>query len=81
MGLGEQNRKREEALHAIEMVHREREHAAETEKLKLHGKLTENMEEMNKRLLTKELKLKEEMQDKYQQLEKVRHKRMLSLSS
>ncbi|KAK7490868.1 hypothetical protein BaRGS_00017924, partial [Batillaria attramentaria] len=71
MALGEQNRKREEAMHAMDMIHREREHAAETEKLKLQSKLTENMEEMNKRLLTKEIKLREEIQEKHLQLEKV----------
>lgn len=71
MALSEQNRKREEAMHAMDMIHREREHAAETEKLKLHSKLTETMDEMNKRLLTKEIKLREEIQEKHLQLEKV----------
>ncbi|XP_076458834.1 uncharacterized protein LOC143292443 isoform X2 [Babylonia areolata] len=69
--LGEQNRKREEAMHAMDMIHREKEHTAETEKLKLHSRLTENLDEMNKRLLTKEIKLREEMQQKQQQMEKV----------
>ena len=72
LALGEQNRKREEAMHAMDMIHREKEHTAETEKLKLQSKITEDMDEMNKRVLTKEIKLREEIQDKHQQLEKVR---------
>ena len=78
MALAEQNRKREEAMHAMDMIHREREHAAETEKIKLQSKLTESIEEMNKRLLTKEIKLREEIQEKYQHLEKVRARRQCS---
>ncbi|XP_076458630.1 coiled-coil domain-containing protein 154-like isoform X2 [Babylonia areolata] len=70
MGLGEQNRKREEAVHAMDMAQKERERAAETEKLRLQSKLSENIEEMNKRLLNKEVKLREEIQEKYQQQEK-----------
>ncbi|KAK7112233.1 hypothetical protein V1264_011715 [Littorina saxatilis] len=71
MALGEQNRKREEAMHALDMISREREHAADQEKIRLANKLTENLEEINKRLINKEIKLREEIQDKYQQLEKV----------
>lgn len=71
-GIAEQNRKREEALHAMDMIHREKEHSAENEKLKLAGRMTESVEEVNKRLLTKEIKLREELQGKYTQLERVR---------
>ncbi|KAL8561223.1 hypothetical protein ACOMHN_024479 [Nucella lapillus] len=71
MALGEQHRKREESMHALDMIHREKEHSSETDKLKLQSRLTENLDEMNKRLLTKEIKLREEMQQKQQQLEKV----------
>ncbi|KAL8566126.1 hypothetical protein ACOMHN_005102 [Nucella lapillus] len=70
LALGEQNRKREEAIHSMDMAQKERERAAETEKLRLQGKLTESMDEVNKCLITKDLKLREEMQDKHQQLEK-----------
>ncbi|XP_012944188.1 mediator of RNA polymerase II transcription subunit 12 [Aplysia californica] len=69
--LGEQNRKREEAMHAMDMIHREKEHSAENEKLRLQGKLTETVEEVNKRLLTKEIKLREELQEKFNHLEKM----------
>ncbi|GFS01040.1 neurofilament heavy polypeptide-like isoform X5 [Elysia marginata] len=46
--ISEQNRKREESLHALDMLHREKEHAAENEKLKLQGRMTETVEEVNK---------------------------------
>lgn len=71
MALGEQNRKREEAMHAMDMINREREHAMETDKMKLLSKMTENTDEISKRLLTKEIRLREEMQEKSMHLEKV----------
>lgn len=71
MAIAEQARKREEAMHALDMIHREKEHSAETEKLKLQSRMTELVEEMNKRVLNKEIKLREEIQDKYMQMEKV----------
>ncbi|XP_050391480.1 coiled-coil domain-containing protein 154 isoform X2 [Patella vulgata] len=70
-GLADQSRKREEAIHSLDMLQREKEHEVETEKLRLEGKLTESVEDVNKRLLTKEMKLREELQDKFLQLEKV----------
>ncbi|CAL1541583.1 unnamed protein product [Lymnaea stagnalis] len=69
--LAEQNRKREEAMHAMDMIQRDREHWSENEKLKLQGKITETMEDVNKRLLNKEIKLREELQEKYKQLERL----------
>lgn len=69
--LADQNRKREEAMHAMDMIHREKEHSAENDKLRLQGKLTETMEELNKRMLTKEIKLREELQEKCTHLERV----------
>ncbi|XP_025105725.1 coiled-coil domain-containing protein 154-like isoform X2 [Pomacea canaliculata] len=71
MAIAEQARKREEAMHALDMIHREKEHSAETEKLKLQSRVTELVEEMNKRVLNKEIKLREEIQDKYMQMEKL----------
>ncbi|CAG5124920.1 unnamed protein product, partial [Candidula unifasciata] len=68
--LADQARKRDEAMHVLDMTHREKEHSLENEKLRLQGKLTETVEEMNQRLLNKEMKLREELQEKYVQLEK-----------
>lgn len=69
--IAEQNRKREESIHALDVIQREKEHASDTDKLRLQSKINENLEEFNKKLLTKEIKLREEIQDKYIQLEKV----------
>ncbi|GFO32100.1 neurofilament heavy polypeptide-like isoform x5, partial [Plakobranchus ocellatus] len=69
--IAEQNRKREESLHALDMMHREKEHAAENEKLRLQGRMSETVEEVNKRMLAKEIKLREELQEKYSQLERI----------
>ncbi|XP_059170731.1 putative leucine-rich repeat-containing protein DDB_G0290503 isoform X2 [Physella acuta] len=69
--LSEQNRKREEAMHAMDMIQREKEHLSENEKIKLQGRITESVDEVNKRLLTKEIKLREELQDKYKQMERL----------
>ncbi|XP_041365029.1 coiled-coil domain-containing protein 154-like isoform X3 [Gigantopelta aegis] len=68
--IGEQNRKREESMHALDMIAREREHVAEGERLKLQAQLAETIEDVNKKILTKEIKLREEIQDKSLQLEK-----------
>ncbi|XP_052263320.1 ninein-like isoform X2 [Dreissena polymorpha] len=69
--LGEQARKREENMHTVDMVLREKEHAAQAEKLQLNSKLSGTVEDVNKRLTAKEMKLKDEIQAKYQQLEKI----------
>ncbi|XP_055878046.1 putative leucine-rich repeat-containing protein DDB_G0290503 isoform X4 [Biomphalaria glabrata] len=71
--LSEQNRKREEALHSMDMMQREKERLSENEKYKIQGKLSETVEEVNKKLLNKEIKLREELQEKYQQLERLIH--------
>ncbi|KAF6031395.1 CCDC154 [Bugula neritina] len=44
-GLAEQTRKREEAMHALDVVQREREHAAENERIKLQSRIAEIAEE------------------------------------
>ena len=67
----EQNRKREEALHALDVIQREREHAAEHERIKLQGKIAEIAEEVSKKILQKEIKLRQESQDKFAALETV----------
>ena len=58
-------------MHALDMIAREREHVAESERLKLQAQLAEMVEDVNKKILTKEIKLREEIQDKSLQLEKV----------
>ncbi len=69
--VAEQNRKREEAMHALEVVQREREHAADTERLRMQSKIAEMAEEVGKKILQKELMLREENQSKFSQLEQV----------
>ena len=69
--IAEQNRRREEALHALEVVAREKEHAAESERIKLQGKIAEVAEEVSKKILQKEMKLREENYSKFAQLEQV----------
>lgn len=70
-GLAEQTRKREEAMHALDVVQREREHAAENERIKLQSKIAEIAEEVSKKILHKEIKLREEATDKFSKIEKV----------
>lgn len=58
-------------MHTVDMVLREKEHAAAADKLQMTSKVTDTVEDMNKRLLAKEMKIREEIQAKYLQLEKV----------
>ena len=69
--LSEQTRKREENMHTVDMVLREKDHAAQAERLQINAKVTDTMEDVNKKLLTKEMKIREDIQAKYLQLEKV----------
>ena len=70
-GIQEQSRKREEALHAFETTQREKDHSSDIEKTKLQGKIQEIAEEVSKKILMKEIKLREELQARYAQLEAV----------
>ncbi|XP_046569599.1 coiled-coil domain-containing protein 154-like [Haliotis rubra] len=72
--IAEQNRKREESMHALDMIAREKEHQAESERMKQQAKIGESFEDINKRVLNKEIKLREEVQDKHVQLEKLLQK-------
>ena len=67
----EQNRKRDETTHALDVVQREREHAADNERLKMQGKIAEIAEEVSRKILTKEIRLREEAQQKFGNIEKV----------
>lgn len=69
--LAEQARKREENMHALNVVQREKEHAAESERIKLQSKIAEIAEEVSKKILQKEMKLREESQHKFAQVEQV----------
>jgi len=69
--ISEQSRKREENMHSVDMVLREKEHAAQAERLQLTTKMGTTVEDVNKRLTAKEMKIREEIQAKYLQLEKV----------
>lgn len=69
--LAQQNTKRDEFLHSRDLMQREKEHEANTERLKLQNKMAEMVEEVSRKILAKEMKLREEAQEKYLQLEKV----------
>ena len=69
--VGEQNRRREEAIMAVEAAHRERERLAEFDQSKLEAKIMDVSEEMNRKLLQRELKIRDENDAKYSQIEKV----------
>ena len=69
--IAEQTRRREEHMHALDVMQREKEHAAETERLRLQSKIAEIAEEVSKKILQKEIKLREEHQSKYSQIEQV----------
>lgn len=69
--ISEQNRKREESMHALDMIAREKEHKTESDRMKQQAKVAETLEDINKKILNKEIKLREEIQDKHVQLEKV----------
>ena len=68
----EQSRKRDETVHTIDVVQREREHAADNERLKMQGKIAEIAEEVSRKILSKEIRLREEAQQKFGNIEKVR---------
>ena len=53
-------------------MQREKEHAAETERIRLQSKIAEIAEEVSKKILQKEMKLREESSGKYSELEQVR---------
>ena len=72
--LHEGVRKRDETVHALDVVQREREHAADNERLKMQGKIAEIAEEVSRKILTKEIRLREEAQQKFGNIEKVRIK-------
>ncbi|XP_077980786.1 uncharacterized protein LOC144435997 isoform X2 [Glandiceps talaboti] len=69
----EQSRKRDEAMHALDVIQREREHAADNERLKMQGKIAEIAEEVSKKILHKEIRLREEAQQKFANIEKYLH--------
>ena len=70
--LAEQTRRREEAMHALSLIQREKDHAAEAERIKLQSKIAETAEEVSKKILQKEIKLREESQQKFALVEQVR---------
>ncbi|XP_077980294.1 uncharacterized protein LOC144435582 [Glandiceps talaboti] len=71
--IHDQGRKREEAIHALDAKQRDREHAANNERLKLQGKLAETAEELNKNITNKEIRIREEMQQKFGSIEQIVH--------
>jgi len=52
-------------------MNREREHNSEKEKIQLQSKIAEIAEEVGKKILQRELKLREDTRQKFSQLEQV----------
>lgn len=69
--LNDANRKRDESMHSVDMLLREKEHVSAAERMTLTTKVADTVEDVNKKLLTKEIKMREEMQDRYLGLERV----------
>lgn len=69
--LSEANRRRDEGMHTMDILLREKDHANQADKLNLTSKVADTVEDVNKRLLSKEIKMREEMQERYLQLERV----------
>lgn len=72
--LSEANRRRDEGMHTMDIILREKDHANQADKLNLTSKVADTVEDVNKRLLSKEIKMREEMQERYLQLERVSFK-------
>ena len=62
-------------MHTMDILLREKDHANQADKLNLTSKVADTVEDVNKRLLSKEIKMREEMQERYLQLERVGGKR------
>ncbi|KAK2166877.1 hypothetical protein LSH36_34g07043, partial [Paralvinella palmiformis] len=67
--IREQSRKSDEAINAMDAMNREREHNSEKEKIQLQSKIAEIAEEVGKKILQRELKLREDTRQKFSQLE------------
>ena len=72
--IAEQSRRREEALHSMESLVRDKDHATETEKIRLQSRIAEIAEDVSKKIMSKEMKLREEAQQRYSEVERVRRK-------
>ena len=67
----ESNHKREEEIYANAMNSKEKENLLETERTLIASKLAELSEEQSKKMLQKEIRLREDAQTKFVTLEKV----------
>ena len=70
-GIANEGRRHGEMLHSIELSHKEKSHAFDTELARFNGLLIESVEELNRRLAKCEMNLKEEIVAKFTRLEKV----------
>ena len=73
----ENNLKREEEVYASAMSSKEKESLLENERNMISTKLAEINEDQNKKMLQKEIRLREDAQAKFVLLEKVRFVRLL----
>ena len=72
MTMAEQGRRRDEMMHAVELAQRDKDNAAELERSKVVAKLTEISDEVGSKMMQKEMKMRDEMQSRFAQLDKVR---------
>ena len=75
--MQENNLKREEEVYASAMSSKEKESLLENERNMISTKLAEINEDQNKKMLQKEIRLREDAQAKFVLLEKVRMVRLL----
>lgn len=79
--MQESNLKREEEVYASAMSSKEKESLLENERNMISSKLAEINEEQNKKMLQKEIRLREDAQAKFVLLEKVKIVRLLFCNS
>ena len=69
--VSEQARKREEEMYAMEQQNREKGHMSENEKFRLQSQIMEINDEIQRKMNTREMKIKEDVQKSVSNLENV----------
>lgn len=68
-----QMRKQDDSTRQINQLQNDQEHGKDYSWQRLQGQLQDNLDDISKRLNHKEIAIKEEIEEKFQQLEKVGH--------
>ncbi|GAB1598354.1 Hypothetical predicted protein [Argonauta hians] len=69
--VNNQTRKQEETLHNINLIQKDREHNKDYNLQRLQNQLQDSIEEINQRLYQKEMAIRDELQEKFLQLERM----------